>query len=235
MIADIRTEADVLSDIAVSGDPRIAVIGVGGAGCRIASMLYGKMSRVGVIAVNTDRQALGETSADTRIYICKEVTKGLGTGGDPALGKKCAQIHENEIMGAVQGYDLAVIIAGMGGGTGTGAAPVIAELCNRVGVTVAAIDIMPFSFESGRAVPAAEGHRALHSRCPYLVQVYNDKALNLAGVESFGDALTAVNMSVVKAIDDFVADAPVIIKTRVADRTGSVKDTGSIGRSAMLS
>ena len=140
----------VENDIAVSGDVRVAVIGVGGAGCRIASMLYGKMSRVGVIAINTDRKALEETSADVRLYICKEVTKGLGTNGDPALGKKCAQIHEAEITSAVSKYDYAYIVAGMGGGTGSGAASVVAELCDRAGVKVGAVAIMPFSFESGR-------------------------------------------------------------------------------------
>ena len=116
MITTEEARENVLSDVAVSGDPRIAVIGVGGAGCRIASMLYGKMSRVGVIAINTDKKALEETSADNRIYICKEVTKGLGTRGDPALGKKCAQIHESEIMSAVSSYNMAIIVAGMGGG-----------------------------------------------------------------------------------------------------------------------
>ena len=152
----------VEKDIAVSGDARIAVIGIGGAGVRIASMLYGKMSLVGVIAINTDRKALETAAADTRLYICKEVTKGLGTNGDPALGKKCAQIHEAEITAAVSKYDYAYIIAGMGGGTGSGAASVVAELCDRAGVKVGAITIMPFGFETGRSIKAAEGFRALH-------------------------------------------------------------------------
>lgn len=235
MIATEEAKVGVVSDIAISGDPRIAVIGVGGAGCRIASMLYGSMSRVGVIAVNTDRKALEETSADSRIYICKEVTKGLGTRGDPALGKKCAQIHESEIMSAVSGYNMAIIVAGMGGGTGTGAAPVIAELCDRVGVTVAAVDIMPFSFEGDRAVKAAEGHRTLHARCPYLVQISNDRSLVHEGVSTMGDALNMVNMSVVKSIDNFVKDAPMIVKKRAAEKVGSIREMGSAGKSAQLS
>ncbi|CDF30832.1 ftsZ [Methanoculleus sp. CAG:1088] len=235
MITTEEARENVLSDIAVSGDPRIAVIGVGGAGCRIASMLYGKMSRVGVIAINTDKKALEETSADNRIYICKEVTKGLGTRGDPALGKKCAQIHESEIMSAVSSYNMAIIVAGMGGGTGTGAAPVIAELCDRVGVTVAAIDIMPFSFEEDRAVKAAEGHRSLHARCPYLVQVFNDKSLTHEGVSTMGDALSMVNMSVVKSIDNFVMDAPMIVKRRAADKADEIKGTESTGKTVQLS
>ena len=78
---------DIASDIAIGGDPRIAVIAVGGAGCRIASALYERACRADIIAINTDREALQQTSADRRIYICKAVTQGLGTRGDAALGK----------------------------------------------------------------------------------------------------------------------------------------------------
>lgn len=138
-------------------------------------------------------------------------------------------------MSAVSSYNMAIIVAGMGGGTGTGAAPVIAELCDRVGVTVAAIDIMPFSFEEDRAVKAAEGHRSLHARCPYLVQVFNDKSLTHEGVSTMGDALSMVNMSVVKSIDNFVMDAPMIVKRRAADKADEIKGTESTGKTVQLS
>lgn len=193
------------NDIAVSGDARVAIIGIGGSGCRIASRFYGKMSRVGVIAINTDRKSLEETPADVRLYICKEVTKGLGTNGDPALGKKCAQIHESEIAGALETYDYAYIIAGMGGGTGTGAASVVAELCDRMHVAVGAIAVMPFSFE-GRAVKAAEGYRALHAVCPDVIRCENDKALTAEGVKTLDDAMTAINDAIVDAVSKVVAD-----------------------------
>ena len=206
----------VENDIAVSGDVRVAVIGVGGAGCRIASMLYGKMSRVGVIAINTDRKALEETSADVRLYICKEVTKGLGTNGDPALGKKCAQIHEAEITSAVSKYDYAYIVAGMGGGTGSGAASVVAELCDRAGVKVGAVAIMPFSFESGRAVKAADGFRALHAICPDIVRVENDKVLSVPGIGSFDEAMGLLNSTIVKTINNAVEDSKAIVRNDIA-------------------
>ena len=218
----------VENDIAVSGDVRVAVIGIGGAGCRIASMLYGKMSRVGVIAINTDRKALEETSADVRLYICKEVTKGLGTNGDPALGKKCAQIHEAEITSAVSKYDYAFIVAGMGGGTGSGAASVVAELCDRAGVKVGAVAIMPFSFESGRAVKAADGFRALHAICSDIVKVENDKVLSVPGIGSFDEAMGLLNSTIVKTINNAVEDSKLIVRNDIARRMNDSSDSTSV-------
>ena len=214
------------SDIAVSGDARIAVIGVGGAGVRIASMLYGQMSRVGVIAINTDRAALESAAADARLYICKEVTKGLGTNGDPALGKKCAQIHEAEITAAVSKYDYAYIIAGMGGGTGSGAASVVAELCDRAGVKVGAITVMPFSFESGRAYKAAEGYRALHAVCQDIVRCENDKVLSVPGIKTLDEAMNVMNGMIVKKVRDAVDDARKLIRRDIEKRM-SQNDSGS--------
>jgi len=218
----------VENDIAVSGDVRVAVIGVGGAGCRIASMLYGKMSRVGVIAINTDRKALEETSADVRLYICKEVTKGLGTNGDPALGKKCAQIHEAEITSAVSKYDYAYIVAGMGGGTGSGAASVVAELCDRAGVKVGAVAIMPFSFESGRAVKAADGFRALHAICSDIVKVENDKVLSVPGIGSFDEAMGLLNSTIVKTINNAVEDSKAIVRNDIARHMDDSSDGSDV-------
>ncbi len=219
-------------DIAVSGDARVAVIGVGGAGCNIVSSLYGKMSRVGVIAINTDRKALEETSADVRLYICKQVTKGLGTNGDPALGKKCAQIHDQEITAAVSKYDYAYIVAGMGGGTGSGAASVVAELCVRAGVQVGAVAVMPFSFESDRAIKAADGYRALHAICKDIVQLQNDKVLELPDVRTLDEALNAMNGVIVKTINNAVEDAKYLIRSDIASRmNGSQKESGVISAS----
>ncbi len=219
-------------DIAVSGDARIAVIGVGGAGCNIVSSLYGKMSRVGVIAINTDRKALEETSADVRLYICKQVTKGLGTNGDPALGKKCAQIHDEEITAAVSKYDYAYIVAGMGGGTGSGAASVVAELCVRAGVKVGAVAVMPFSFESDRAIKAADGYRALHAICKDIVQLQNDKVLELPDVRTLDEALSAMNGVIAKTINNAIVDAKEMIRRDIAARMETpAKDSGVISAS----
>ncbi len=221
------------NDIAVSGDARVAVIGVGGAGCNIVSSLYGKMSRVGVIAINTDRKALEATNADVRLYICKQVTKGLGTNGDPALGKKCAQIHDEEITAAVSKYDYAYIVAGMGGGTGSGAASVVAELCVRAGVKVGAVAVMPFSFESDRAIKAADGYRALHAICRDIVQLQNDKVLETPGVRTLDEAFSVMNGAIAKTINNAIEDAKAAIlrdmEARVSD---SRKESGVISASS---
>ncbi len=206
------------SDLAISGDLRIAVIGVGGAGCRIVSKLYGRMGRVETIAINTDRKALEETVADTRLFICKEVTKGVGSNGDPALGKKCAQIHDAEILSAVRGkYDYAFIVAGMGGGTGSGAAPVVAELCDRAGLHVGAITVMPFSFESDRAVKAAEGFRALHAICKDIVRCENEKILSVKGIKTLDEAMMLMNDMIIEKILSSIDDAKYAIRSDIAN------------------
>lgn len=216
-------KADVIDDIAVSGDPRVAVIGIGGAGCRVVSMLYNGNSNVQTIAINTDRAALEATAADKRLYICKEVTKGLGAFGDPELGRRCAKVHEEEIMSVVSGYDLAIVVAGLGGGTGTGAAPVVAELCQRVGAAAASIAIMPSSFESGREYKAKDGYRALHLVCKNMIKVKLDDVFSKAGMNmTIGDALSMVDRSIAFKIEDTVRDAKIIITEHVKKRASAI-------------
>lgn len=193
------------TDVAVGGDARVSVIGVGGAGCNIVSKLFGRMSNVRTIAVNTDKKALSEIQADTRLYICKKVTEGLGTRGDAALGRNCAQIHEAEIMAAVRGTDLAIVVAGMGGGTGSGAAAVVADLCNRTVKEVVSFAIMPFTFESSsRRDVAIKGIKDLTLVCKRVTRFENDKALEIEGVETFDDALQMVNEAIADKIDESV-------------------------------
>lgn len=215
------------SDIAVSGDLRIAVIGVGGAGCKIVSKIYGRMGRVGTIAINTDRKALEETSADTRLFICKEVTKGVGSNGDPALGKKCAQIHNAEIISALKGkYDYAFIVAGMGGGTGSGAAPVVAELCDRIGIHIGAIAIMPFEFENGRKIKATEGYRALHAICKNIVRCENEMLLSVKGIRTLDEAMMLMNDAIVNKILESIDNAKCAIRSDIADHLeGSLSES----------
>lgn len=217
---------DVASDLAVAGDPRIAVIGVGGAGCRIASMLYGSGSRARILAINTDRAALEQTQADVRLFICKEVTKGQGARGDTVLGRKCAQIHSDEIMAAVKGSDIAIIVAGMGGGTGTGAASVVSELCDRVGVKTAAIAVMPFTFEgTDRQQTAAEGYRALHVVCKNLLRIENDRVLS-EPLRSMNEAMETVNRSIVEAVQNEIDDAYKAVRESITRKLAKLRDGG---------
>lgn len=153
--------------------PRIAVIGVGGAGCNLVSHLIANVAPYHTIAINTDRAALVNTLADKRMYICRSVTKGHGTGGDSLLGKRCAQAHIDDISEAVKGFDIVFVVAGMGGGTGTGAAPIVVDAAQRAGAITLAIAINPFPFETARINTAVAGCNNLRAKCPMLTVVEN--------------------------------------------------------------
>ncbi|MDR3206175.1 MAG: cell division protein FtsZ [Candidatus Methanoplasma sp.] len=194
-------------------EPRIAVIGIGGAGCTVTERFYNSLCSVDTIAINTDKDALSAISADKRIYICKSVTKGEGTKGDRILGKKCARAHEEDISKALEGSNIAFIIAGMGGGTGTGAASVVAEICSRMNIMTFAVAINPFSFESSRLGTAAEGLRALRAVCPSTFVVENDRILAAMPDATMSRALDAVNNSIM----DFVMR----MKDRLSEMLGN--------------
>lgn len=199
------------SEVSVSVEPRIAILGVGGAGCNVLSSLRVYSDTVDTIAINTDKAALRETLADHKIYICKEVTKGEGTGGDVNLGKKCAKIHSEEIAEALMGYDAAFIIAGLGGGTGAGALPVIAEICDRINVKACVIAVNPFFFESARVAVAGESLRAVRSICPDTFVIENDHALEIHGDLSIDAAMSAVNCNITGLVLDMIKRMPFIV------------------------
>ena len=190
-------------------EPRVAVVGVGGAGCNAAGRFYDGLMPVDVIAVNTDRAALERTHADVRIFICRDVTKGIGTRGDASLGRKCARVHTEEIRDALRGHDVAVIVAGMGGGTGSGAASVVAEIAQGLNMVTMAIAIRPLTLE-GRGVAAGEGLRALRSVCPGTVAVENDKMVEQFPDMTIQQAFDAVNDGIVRYVmkkTDDIAEA----------------------------
>lgn len=198
-------------------EPRIAVIGVGGAGCNAAGRFYDDLRPVDVIAVNTDRAALEDAHADVRIFICKDVTKGIGTRGDAILGKKCARIHAEEIRDALKGHDIAIIIAGMGGGTGSGAAAVVAEIAQGLNMITMAIAIRPLSME-GRGLVAGEGLRALRSVCPSTVAVENDRIVELFPDMTIQQAFDAVN----EGIEEYVMKKADHIAEALAEESNKV-------------
>lgn len=183
------------SDAEVTVEPRIAVIGVGGAGCNVVGRFTDDLVPVNVIAVNTDRKALENTHADYKILICKDVTKGIGTRGDTTLGKKCAKIHSDEIRDALRGHDVAVIVAGMGGGTGSGAASIIAEIAQGLNIITMAIAIRPLSVER-RGIIAGDGLRSLRSVCPGTIAVENDMIFDKFPHMTVTEAFNAVNESI---------------------------------------
>lgn len=187
------------SDLEVTVEPRIAVIGVGGAGCNVVGRFTDDLLPVDVIAINTDREALQDTHADYKILICKDVTKGIGTHGDLVLGKKCAKLHSDDIRDALRGHDIAIIIAGMGGGTGSGAAAIVAEIAQGLDIMTMAVAIRPLSIE-GRGIVAGDGLRSLRSVCPGTIAIENDRIFESFSDMTINEAFDAVN----KSIEDYV-------------------------------
>lgn len=180
-------------------EARTAVVGVGGAGCNVVSDIFWDLPSVDTIAINTDKDALLKTDADKKLFICKAVTQGEGAKGDSMVGKTCAQAHIEEIEEALSAYDVVYVVAGLGGGTGTGAAPVIAEIAQRHSI-VFSILINPFSFESARSRIAKEGLMHMKSVCPMTTVVENDLVLSKMSDMTLEAAFETVNMSIAQYI-----------------------------------
>lgn len=159
----------------------IKVIGVGGAGCNAVSrMIQEGLGGVEFIAINTDAQALFLCDADQRIHIGSQVTRGLGAGSAPEIGRKAVEENADEVLKALEGADMVFITAGMGGGTGTGASPVVAELARKAGALTVAVVTKPFSFEGQRRMQMAEqGIEELKSRVDTIITIPNDRLLKI--------------------------------------------------------
>lgn len=171
----------------VAGAPQnylavIKVIGVGGGGVNAVNrMIDAGLKGVEFIAVNTDAQALLMSDADLKIDIGRELTRGLGAGSDPEVGRGAAESHHDEIEEMVKGADMVFITAGEGGGTGTGAAPVIAEIARGVGALTIGVVTRPFGFEGRRrAVQADTGVQKLKEKVDTLIVIPNDRLLTVA-------------------------------------------------------
>ncbi|MEX2237525.1 MAG: cell division protein FtsZ [Dehalococcoidia bacterium] len=183
------------SKVRYDGLPQIKVVGVGGGGCNAVNrMIEERIQGVEFIAVNTDAQALENCQAEIRIRIGDRVTRGLGVGGDPNKGLRAAEESREELFEAVKGAEMVFVTAGMGGGTGTGAAPVVAEVAKECGALTIALVTKPFDFEgSRRRGRAAEGIERLQSRVDTLITIPNERLLavcdqNVTIEEAFNQA-----------------------------------------------
>jgi cell division protein FtsZ len=157
----------------------IRVVGVGGAGCNaVDRMIEAGLRGVEFVAVNTDRQALEVSEADVRIPVGMELTRGLGTGGDPALGEQAVRESEEQVRRALRGSDLVFIAAGQGGGTGTGGAPLVAKIAREMGALTVAVVTRPFGFEGSRRTQAAEvGLERLQAAADTVIIIPNDRLM----------------------------------------------------------
>ena len=160
----------------------IKVVGVGGGGTNaVTRMVDAGLKNVEFIAVNTDAQALLMSDADLKLDIGRTVTRGLGAGSDPEVGRNAAEEHRDEIEEALKGADMVFVTAGEGGGTGTGAAPVIAEIAKAQQALTIAVVTRPFSFEGRRrAVQAEMGVNNLRDKVDTIIVIPNDRLLDIA-------------------------------------------------------
>jgi cell division protein FtsZ len=160
---------------------RIKVLGVGGGGCNAVNRMMAEGLRgVEFVAINTDAQALMSSMAPNRVRIGDKLTKGLGSGGDPAIGAKAAEESSDDLYETISGADMVFITAGMGGGTGTGAAPIIARISKETGALTIGVVTKPFSFEGSRRRQVAdEGIANLKQHVDTLIAIPNDRLLEI--------------------------------------------------------
>lgn len=209
---------------------RIIVIGVGGAGNNAVNrMIDDNISNVEFFVANTDKQALSTSRAKNRLILGQEITNGLGAGGDPNVGKMAAEASSDDIKKIVEGANMVFIAAGMGGGTGTGAAPVIAKIAKDAGALVIAIVTRPFTFEGKeRIANSVEGLNNLKAVVDAIIVVSNDKLLMVNGNAYISDAFSEsdrVLAQSVKTVTDLIL-MPAIINLDFADVKRTLKDSG---------
>ncbi len=166
-----------------NGLPPIKVVGVGGGGCNAVNRMISRdLAGVQFVGVNTDGQALGRCEAQTRIRIGDKLTKGLGAGGDPDKGLRAAEESRDELLEAIRGAEMVFITAGMGGGTGTGASPIVADAARESGALTVGVVTKPFRFEGARRAEQAEqGLAELRERVDTLIAIPNDRLLDVCG------------------------------------------------------
>jgi cell division protein FtsZ len=172
---------------------RIKVVGVGGGGCNAVNrMIREGLQGVEFIAINTDAQALLLSDAPKRVRIGDKLTRGLGSGGDPAVGRKAAEESAEDLYEVLKGSDMVFVTAGIGGGTGTGAAPVVAQIAREVGALTIGVVTRPFTFEGSRRIQSAEGGiDELKENADTLIVIPNDRLLQLVDKRaSLQDAFT---------------------------------------------
>ena len=211
---------------------RIKVIGVGGSGQNAVNhMLESKVTGVDFVAINTDAQDLQESSVKDKIHIGKNLTRGLGTGMNPELGKRAAEETKEEIQGAIKGADMVFITCGMGGGTGTGAAPVVAQVARESGALTVAVVTKPFFFEGAqRKELAEEGLVALQKEVDALIVIPNDRLLQTVDKDTTAsDAFKLCDeilREAVEGISDLII-TPGIVNVDFADIRSVMESAGS--------
>jgi cell division protein FtsZ len=223
-------EQKQMDDVDGFGDPRIVIIGCGGAGNNTVNRLY----NIGVdgaetIALNTDKQHLQMIEADTKILVGKSLTNGLGAGGDPSMGERATEMAQGTIKEVLGDADLVFVTAGMGGGTGTGAAPVVSKIAKEQGAIVVGMVSTPFNVERARTVKAEEGLERLRDEADSIIVLDNNRLLDYVPNLPIGKAFSVMDQIIaetVKGISETITQ-PSLINLDYADMT-SIMNKGGV-------
>jgi len=234
MVLDFAKEAiDNASSYSINfdelkaGKANIKVFGVGGAGCNAITWLFNKgISGATIYGANTDALHLSITKADEKILIGKELTRGLGCGGYPQRGREAAKEAISEIKKSVSGSDMVFVIAGMGGGTGTGAAPVVSQLAKETGAVVIGVVTMPFDCERARIDKAEFGLQELREVTDTVIVIDNNRLVDIAGNLPIEQAFAVANELVSTMIKGIVETItlPSLINLDYADVSAIMKN-----------
>ena len=215
-----KKSAGVIGDEDFIGQPRIVIVGCGGAGNNTVNRLYHmKVKGAETIAVNTDKQHLEMIQADKRVLVGKSLTKGLGAGGFPDVGKRAAEMARTTLEGLLQDADLVFITAGMGGGTGTGVAPVVAQIAKEQGAIVVGMVSYPFQVEKARLIRAEEGLEALSNAADSVIVLDNNRLMTFVPNLPLGQAFSVMDQLIaetVKGISETITE-PSLINIDYAD------------------
>ena len=210
-----------------AGKATIKVVGVGGAGCNAITWLFNKgIQGASVYAANTDALHLSVSKADEKILIGKELTRGLGCGGYPEKGREAAKEAIVELKKAISGADMCFVVAGMGGGTGTGAAPIIAQLAKEIGAVTIGVVTMPFETERARIDKAEFGLQQLRDTTDTVIVIDNNRLVDIAGNLPVEQAFAVANeliSTMIKGIVETIT-VPSLINLDYADVSSIMKN-----------
>jgi cell division protein FtsZ len=211
------------------GDPRIVIVGCGGAGNNTVNRLYNiGVDGADTIALNTDKQHLQMIEADTKILVGKSLTNGLGAGGDPSMGERATEMAQGTIKEVLGDADLVFVTAGMGGGTGTGAAPVVSKIAKEQGAIVVGMVSTPFNVERARTVKAEEGLENLRNEADSIIVLDNNRLLDYVPNLPIGKAFSVMDQIIaetVKGISETITQ-PSLINLDYADMTAIMNQGG---------
>ena len=224
------TNAEVPDGDDEFGSPRIVIVGAGGAGNNTVNRLY----NIGVdgaetVAINTDKQHLKMIEADTKILVGKSLTQGLGAGGDPSMGERATEMAQGTIKDVLGEADLVFVTAGMGGGTGTGAAPVVSKIAKEQGAIVVGMVSTPFNVERARTVKAEEGLEKLRNEADSIIVLDNNRLLDYVPNLPIGKAFSVMDQIIaetVKGISETITQ-PSLINLDYADMS-TIMDQGGV-------